>query len=388
MIPWPNSTWHRVATNFLVAVIFFELAPTAPVQAQQAIPDELSRLENTVGLQGGGSLLDRLSRLEIKIFGQSRSGSMFDRLKALQDAIGLSSAPQPSPTPPITPVYQPPGPAVPLNTPVNGPIVPINSPANPQPSALTAAPREASAERLERVRNLINTAQVSRLSLTANTYPPHFFRILQPNESDSSDFLEQVSAASKNKVFRFNKFPVPIYITVPPDPIYSSSVMAACADWERRTNGMVRFQAVSNKDNARIQVTWSHLGDKSEVKDCTLGAHTVTKWTSKGPGKVTLMSVGAIPVPLFIPNLGPKYTVPPQEIEVNLDMIDHKYKEARYLLLRNIIAHELGHALGLLGHSPNNNDMMFNITDEYSRISERDLNTLNKLYQKKTDIPL
>jgi predicted Zn-dependent protease len=100
------------------------------------------------------------------------------------------------------------------------------------------------------------------------------------------------------------------------------------------------------------------------------------------------MSVGAIPVPLFIPNLGPKYTVPPQEIEVNLDMIDHKYKEARYLLLRNIIAHELGHALGLLGHSPNNNDMMFNITDEYSRISERDLNTLNKLYQKKTDIPL
>ncbi len=332
--------------------------------------------------------MDRLSRLEMKIFGQSGSGSMFDRLKALQDAIGIGNAPQTAPAPPINPVYQPPPPAFPVNAPVTGPM-PINSPTGIQPPATAAAsPQEPSAERLSRVRNLIGSAQVSRLSLTANTYPPHFFRISLPNERDSSDFLEQVAAASKNKVFRFNKFPVPIYITAPPDPIYSSSVMAACADWERRTNGMVRFQAVGNKDNARIQVTWSHLGDKSEVKDCTLGAHTVTKWTSKGPGKVALMSVGAIPVPLFIPNLGPKYTVPPQEIEVNLDMIDHKYKEARYLLLRNIIAHELGHALGLLGHSPNNNDLMFNITDEYSRISERDLNTLNKLYQKKTDIPL
>ncbi|MEZ4535787.1 MAG: hypothetical protein R3D26_12435 [Cyanobacteriota/Melainabacteria group bacterium] len=33
--------------------------------------------------------------------------------------------------------------------------------------------------------------------------------------------------------------------------------------------------------------------------DCALGAHTVTKWKKRGNGKVAMMSVGAIPVPLY-----------------------------------------------------------------------------------------
>jgi Predicted Zn-dependent protease len=100
------------------------------------------------------------------------------------------------------------------------------------------------------------------------------------------------------------------------------------------------------------------------------------------------MSVSAIPVPIYIPRLGAKYTVPPQEIEVNLDLIYSKVPEARFLLTKNIIAHELGHALGLLGHSPDKGDLMYSITDEHSRLSQRDLNTLQKLYQKKVDVPL
>ena len=112
------------------------------------------------------------------------------------------------------------------------------------------------------------------------------------------------------------------------------------------------------------------------------------KYTNHGKGSVSVVSVGMIPVPLYIPKMGPQYTVPPQVIEVNLDLIMGKDASVRYRLLQNIITHELGHALGMLGHSKNQCDIMYPITDEHSRLSQRDVNTLIKLYKKKVQIPL
>jgi predicted Zn-dependent protease len=83
-----------------------------------------------------------------------------------------------------------------------------------------------------------------------------------------------------------------------------------------------------------------------------------------------------------------QYFVPPQVIDINLDVAQDREPATRPLLIKNITAHELGHALGLLGHSPVKSDLLYKDTDEYSRLSERDLNTLNRLYQQKVDIPL
>lgn len=158
--------------------------------------------------------------------------------------------------------------------------------------------------------------------------------------------------------------------------------------WEARTQGSIRFAQVDNKKQARIQVIWKQLGMSKDKNNCALGAHTVTKWKKRGKGKVAVMSVGAIPIPLYIPRFGPKYKVPPQIIEVNMDLIDSKRQDVKFLVLQNIVTHELGHALGILGHSDSRLDMMYPVTDEHSRISARDLNTLSRLYQLKVDIPL
>jgi len=41
-----------------------------------------------------------------------------------------------------------------------------------------------------------------------------------------------------------------------------------------------------------------------------------------------------------------------------------------------------------MGHSDDRLDLMYPDTDELSRISRRDVNTLMRLYQRKADIPL
>ncbi|MEL6930280.1 MAG: matrixin family metalloprotease [Cyanobacteria bacterium J06600_6] len=53
--------------------------------------------------------------------------------------------------------------------------------------------------------------------------------------------------------------------------------------------------------------------------------------------------------------------------------------------LLGTMRHELGHALGLWGHSPNKNDALyFSQVSNPPTISKRDLNTLKKIYQQPT----
>jgi predicted Zn-dependent protease len=54
------------------------------------------------------------------------------------------------------------------------------------------------------------------------------------------------------------------------------------------------------------------------------------------------------------------------------------------VLVGKLVLHEIGHTLGIVGHSDNRDDIMFysiDVSPREGRVSERDVKTLSELYK-------
>lgn len=339
-----------------LALTGWSLSPSAVAQStaeEASLGSLVEDLEEEAGLVGvrTDSITKRLNGLEFKVFGETQPGSLVERINNVQKKLAADKARGAQET--------------------DEPPAPKSEPAAEEPDPIKRQIRE-----------------LNHSLPPINTKLPLFFRVEPMEPIKEADYLEDILTATQKRVLRFKTMPIPVYVTPYPTRSYTRACVEGFECWEQRTNGMIRFVQVDSPNQARIKVTWKRLGMSTDSDNCALGAHTVTKWQKNQGGKMAVVGVGGIPLPVYIPRLGPKYTVPAQVIEVNVDLIDAKVQDFRFTLLKNIVTHELGHALGLLGHSGEKSDMMYTVTDENSRISQRDINTLSRLYEMKVDIPL
>lgn len=191
---------------------------------------------------------------------------------------------------------------------------------------------------------------------------------------ERDDYLASVLEQTRGKVFRFQKMPVKVFVDSRED-----EEVAACQNafsmWQKGTDNLISFEQVVVKEQARVVIEFISAGVPAQhLSEAGIdGGHTHLEWQFKRK----LSSLGRS-----------RAHVPPQIVEISLDALAERAPDKRAILLRNIVAHELGHALGLLSHSSVNSDMMYVRTDENSSLSERDLKTIRKLYQMKANVYL
>jgi predicted Zn-dependent protease/Flp pilus assembly protein TadD len=181
----------------------------------------------------------------------------------------------------------------------------------------------------------------------------------------SPDYFSEVTAQSGVFKWPAKKMPVKVYIKqLSASEAASMSgyrasfpgILKTCfEDWAQVSGGVVRFVYVDTS-GADIDCIWT--ADANQFVNSAEAGET--RLSMSKSGKIVHGNIELLTVPM----------------EQTLPLTDNR--------LRKICLHEIGHVLGLTGHTRNPDDIMFfspvEIADRHTELKTRDINTLVRLY--------
>ena len=216
-------------------------------------------------------------------------------------------------------------------------------------------------------------------------------------EPSNTDYFDHITLFSNGRITRWTHMPIRVYISplIKESP-YLPELQYAMREWEIATEGLIRFQEIDTSQDADIRVSWGY-SSLMDVHDTRLGSARLTRFQdsvrtfSHSPGytnadRQTQQSESN--------NNETKEHVEKEsankanfKVEIILMLEgDKTITELSQKEMRTVCLHEFGHALGLWGHSPHPGDICYP-TATAQHPSQRDINTLRKLYSTPIDTP-
>lgn len=203
------------------------------------------------------------------------------------------------------------------------------------------------------------SAMFSQMQNQANTIEKELKRHPIVSKKESEDYL---SEACPGPLRRWNskQMPLPVFIQSGTGvekwrPAFEAIMRQAFEEWAEASGKTLSFKFVPDKSEAKIQVAW--LSDTKSLKNPSELGQADTKYADNGELMQATIKM------LTVSPLDPK-----------ADLTDAGF--------RKTALHEVGHALGIYGHSSNPEDALYfaSMNVYEPKLSKRDAATIRKLY--------
>jgi tetratricopeptide (TPR) repeat protein len=188
-----------------------------------------------------------------------------------------------------------------------------------------------------------------------------FLFVLIPNRVDADDYFNRITVASNGRLTRFQHDTITVYATAVPlagrvARLYELALTEAVKLWEEATDRKLRFRSTPLADAADIRIQWLNQRRKRGLYD-SIGEAVLVRQPNGVHVEITLFLRDATTLKLLEPEV-----------------------------IQTALLHELGHAIGLWGHSEDENDVMY-FAATAQKPTGRDISTWLKVDQTPVDAP-
>ncbi len=185
------------------------------------------------------------------------------------------------------------------------------------------------------------------------------------------DYLPVITDEGKYIRWSLLKMPIRIYVEKAPQGIahfeagYVPLVYKAMDVWAKSLGNQISYIPVDRMEEGDIRVTWHSLIDEKGLEKSESISYIAGDTRPAKEGDLL------------------------RYMQVRIGTLDITRKPQRSEVIYGVLIHELGHAIGLLGHSDTPGDIMYPTTNNRAPVtspSERDLNTIRRLYSMDADV--
>ena len=185
-----------------------------------------------------------------------------------------------------------------------------------------------------------------------------FLCYLAVDNAYADDYFDRITVASNGRLTRFDRDSITVYTDAIPFEagVYEEALSQSLSLWEKKTQGQLRFELTPDAAAADIRIKWAYQQDRRQ--------------SSEYIGEAMLIrGMEGFHVEIEVA-LRDRTSLKPHSSEV----------------VQTVLLHEIGHAIGLWGHSDDPNDVMY-FASTVQAPTARDIATWTKVSETPVDAP-